>query len=298
MLPTLILGLLLTRSASATAFHGIPRYQYDKDTTKYCAWWIDNTGDWTCDRIRDELEVSLRDFHDWVRLVFTVFETHSDPSYQQNPCLPIGCKALPREQSFCVGAGRPRPVSTTTQTVTVPTTRLSTATIVTTATVNRTLTTTATVTFNRTVTVSGTSGGGGTATSSLNRTLTTTSTLLPGTGSSSRTSILPTTTAGTATLNRTLTTGSTSLTGSGSRTSILPTTTAGTASLNRTISNTAPVGTASLNRTVSNTAPTGTAPPPPPTSSPSTPPQSAGAASIGSTVLFALVAGLAMAVIL
>ena len=74
MLPgaaTLVVGLLLTSSVTAVLdprgrFNGIPKYHYDKDTTRYCAWWLDNTGDWTCERIKEELELSLSDFHDWV----------------------------------------------------------------------------------------------------------------------------------------------------------------------------------------------------------------------------------------
>lgn len=73
----IFLGLLLARSARAVldprgrySLHRFPKYHYDKDTTRYCAWWLNNQGDWTCDRIKNELEVSLKNFHDWVRLAF------------------------------------------------------------------------------------------------------------------------------------------------------------------------------------------------------------------------------------
>jgi len=67
----LALGLSFARSASAALdprhkFNGFPKYHYDKDTTRFCGWWLDNGGDWNCDRIRDELRVPLTDFHDWV----------------------------------------------------------------------------------------------------------------------------------------------------------------------------------------------------------------------------------------
>ena len=44
----------------------IPKYHYDPDTTRYCSWWVDNEGTWTCDRIETELEVSMIDFQQWV----------------------------------------------------------------------------------------------------------------------------------------------------------------------------------------------------------------------------------------
>ena len=43
----------------------IPKFEYDPNTTKFCSWWIDNDGTWTCDRVETELEVSLIDFHQW-----------------------------------------------------------------------------------------------------------------------------------------------------------------------------------------------------------------------------------------
>lgn len=44
----------------------IPKFEYDVDTTRYCSWWIDNDGAWTCDRIESELEISMIDFQQWV----------------------------------------------------------------------------------------------------------------------------------------------------------------------------------------------------------------------------------------
>ena len=44
----------------------IPKYPYDENTTKYCGWWLDNDGAWTCARIEEEVELSLVDFHEWV----------------------------------------------------------------------------------------------------------------------------------------------------------------------------------------------------------------------------------------
>lgn len=50
--------------------NGIPKYYFDPNTTKYCVWWLDNTdGDWTCQRIEADLEISMIDFHEWVCIV-------------------------------------------------------------------------------------------------------------------------------------------------------------------------------------------------------------------------------------
>jgi hypothetical protein len=72
----LFASLLLSRSASAEleargryhGFHGFPKYRYEPNTIPYCIWWLDNQGDWTCDRIKHELGLPLKDFHDWVGL--------------------------------------------------------------------------------------------------------------------------------------------------------------------------------------------------------------------------------------
>jgi len=47
----------------------IPKFPYDGSTTKYCGWWLDNDGSWTCGRIEEEFELSMVDFHEWVGLL-------------------------------------------------------------------------------------------------------------------------------------------------------------------------------------------------------------------------------------
>ncbi|KAK4451021.1 hypothetical protein QBC34DRAFT_296382 [Podospora aff. communis PSN243] len=67
--------------------NGIPKYYYAPDTTRYCVWWLDNAdGDWTCQRIEEELEISMIDFHEW------------------NPSAGKDCTNLPALQSYCVAA--------------------------------------------------------------------------------------------------------------------------------------------------------------------------------------------------
>lgn len=73
MLRSLAFALLVTVGYGALASdtfrisrrNGIPRYSYDADTTKYCWWWLDNDGSWTCQRVETELELPLIDFHQW-----------------------------------------------------------------------------------------------------------------------------------------------------------------------------------------------------------------------------------------
>ncbi|KAK3324512.1 hypothetical protein B0T19DRAFT_464619 [Cercophora scortea] len=73
--------------------NAIPKYRYDPNTTRYCFWWLDSDGSWTCDRVEREYGVSMVDFHQW------------------NPSVQIPCGTLPAEQSFCVAAldESPRP---------------------------------------------------------------------------------------------------------------------------------------------------------------------------------------------
>ncbi|KAK3386707.1 hypothetical protein B0H63DRAFT_558344 [Podospora didyma] len=241
----LVLGLLWTRSASAALdprhrFNGSPKYHHDKDTTKFCVSWLDNTGDWTCGRIKNELDVSLSDFHGW------------------NPSVSADCKTLPRQQSFCISTGdRPAPLPgwPSMQTVTVSATRISTTTLATTATVNRTLTAISTATLNRTLT--------STAISTLNRTLTTTALSTVNrtlTATATATLNRTLTATSTATLNRTLTATSTAtlnrtLTATSTATLNRTLTATSTATLNRTLTT---ISTATFNRTLTTTAATAT----------------------------------------
>lgn len=69
-----LLALLAAGVAGETSFKNlrrakhisIPKFEYDVDTTRYCSWWMDNDGAWTCDRIESELEISMVDFQQWV----------------------------------------------------------------------------------------------------------------------------------------------------------------------------------------------------------------------------------------
>lgn len=56
----------------------IPKFEYDTDTTRYCSWWIDNDGAWTCDRIESELEISMIDFQQWVGGSWHLLQVKSD----------------------------------------------------------------------------------------------------------------------------------------------------------------------------------------------------------------------------
>jgi len=45
----------------------IPKFSYAPDTVKYCGWWLDNDGTWTCPKIEETFELSMTDFQRWVR---------------------------------------------------------------------------------------------------------------------------------------------------------------------------------------------------------------------------------------
>ncbi|KAK5653007.1 hypothetical protein OQA88_9293 [Cercophora sp. LCS_1] len=64
-----------------------PRFEADPNTTAYCVWWIDNTGDWTCDSIHSIFGLSPEDFIRW------------------NPSLTsASCASLPLNKSYCVAS--------------------------------------------------------------------------------------------------------------------------------------------------------------------------------------------------
>jgi hypothetical protein len=44
----------------------IPKFSYSPDTVKYCAWWLDNDGTWTCPEIQEAYGLSMTDFQRWV----------------------------------------------------------------------------------------------------------------------------------------------------------------------------------------------------------------------------------------
>ncbi|KAK3352184.1 hypothetical protein B0T25DRAFT_500051 [Lasiosphaeria hispida] len=85
--------------------NGIPIFPYAPDTTRFCAWWLDNDGLWTCDDVQTMFGLSMTDFQRW------------------NPSLPLPCDVLPVNQSFCIAAAEGRPaLQTVTVHVTVPVT--------------------------------------------------------------------------------------------------------------------------------------------------------------------------------
>ncbi|KAK5654546.1 hypothetical protein OQA88_7175 [Cercophora sp. LCS_1] len=88
----------------------IPKYPYAPDTIKYCAWWLDNDGTWTCPKVERQFELSMTDFQRW------------------NPSLSLPCDALPKEQSFCI-AGVDARQAIETVTVEVPTNMTNTVTV-------------------------------------------------------------------------------------------------------------------------------------------------------------------------
>ncbi|KAK3391284.1 hypothetical protein B0H63DRAFT_520479 [Podospora didyma] len=72
--------------------NAIPRFAYDPSTTKYCAWWLDNDGIWTCPDITDVFGVSMVDFKRW------------------NPSVVMPCDTLLTNQSFCIAGNDGRPM--------------------------------------------------------------------------------------------------------------------------------------------------------------------------------------------
>ncbi|KAK3349661.1 hypothetical protein B0T25DRAFT_610550, partial [Lasiosphaeria hispida] len=76
-----------------------PLYPFDPRTTKYCVWWIDIDGPWTCKDVNTIFGLSTDDFISW------------------NPSLAKPCGPLPTNTSFCVSSLEslhpPSPVVTT-----------------------------------------------------------------------------------------------------------------------------------------------------------------------------------------
>ena len=55
-----------TNHIRRAAQNAIPKYPYEENTTRFCAWWLDNDGSWTCPTIEQTYGVSMADFHKWV----------------------------------------------------------------------------------------------------------------------------------------------------------------------------------------------------------------------------------------
>ncbi|KAK0707744.1 hypothetical protein B0H67DRAFT_543028 [Lasiosphaeris hirsuta] len=97
------LGLLaLLCIAPQASASETPLYPFDPRTTKYCVWWIDIDGPWTCQDVNTIFGLSTDDFISW------------------NPSLAKPCNTLPTNTSFCVSSleslHTPFPVVTTTTT--------------------------------------------------------------------------------------------------------------------------------------------------------------------------------------
>ncbi|KAK3318694.1 hypothetical protein B0H66DRAFT_622771 [Apodospora peruviana] len=97
----LLLALISTiASVSANRIQGdlrrglqnaIPKYPYEETTTRFCAWWLDNDGSWTCPMMEETYGVAMADFHRW-------------RGREQNPSVAIPCTTLPSNQSYCIAA--------------------------------------------------------------------------------------------------------------------------------------------------------------------------------------------------
>ncbi|KAK3943425.1 hypothetical protein QBC46DRAFT_338677 [Diplogelasinospora grovesii] len=135
MLPRTILAtFFLAATAAAGAANAIPKYPFDPNTTKFCFWWLDNDGTWTCQKIEDVYGVAQDDFLRW------------------NPSVKT-CGVLPADQSFCIAANEVHPSDRPTPSRTIrPDPVTSVITIVTTITANPT--------SSNTIVIGG--GGGGT----------------------------------------------------------------------------------------------------------------------------------------
>jgi hypothetical protein len=49
--------------------NSIPKFSFDPNTSKYCVWWIDSDGTWTCQALKNIYGVAIDDFVIWVRPV-------------------------------------------------------------------------------------------------------------------------------------------------------------------------------------------------------------------------------------
>jgi len=85
-----------------------PKYPTDPNANKFCAFWIDVDGPWTCNNLKEIFGLSVEDFVRWVS-----FTSPLTPSYEstwdylsniaQNPSFsPSSCGALPVNRSYCV----------------------------------------------------------------------------------------------------------------------------------------------------------------------------------------------------
>src|SRR3954454_21058817 len=48
-----------------------PKFSSDPNANKYCVWWIDSDGTWTCQAVRNAYGVEAEDFILWVRPIST-----------------------------------------------------------------------------------------------------------------------------------------------------------------------------------------------------------------------------------
>jgi hypothetical protein len=62
-------ALAVPLQRARAAANTTPKYQYDPNTSKYCVWWIDSDGAWTCQDLRSIYGVAVEDFLLWARFL-------------------------------------------------------------------------------------------------------------------------------------------------------------------------------------------------------------------------------------
>ena len=66
--PPAVAALLALGSAiPAVLANSQPRFPYDPNTTKYCVWWLDSDGKWTCAMVKTIYGLATEDFLHFVR---------------------------------------------------------------------------------------------------------------------------------------------------------------------------------------------------------------------------------------
>ncbi|KAK3384070.1 hypothetical protein B0T24DRAFT_688987 [Lasiosphaeria ovina] len=95
LLATFLIGTVASTSPSPrpkqfkprNVANSIPQFPFDPNASRYCVWWFDSNGTWTCRDIEANLGVSVQDLLIW------------------NPSLnSTACGLLPANKSFCVAA--------------------------------------------------------------------------------------------------------------------------------------------------------------------------------------------------
>ena len=93
--------LILVQLASHVIASDKPDMQTDPDTVKDCAGWYNNTGDRSCEYVRDFFGITPDEFHEW------------------NPSVGLDCKPFRESQSYCIITQRKVLAFTSTTTTTI-----------------------------------------------------------------------------------------------------------------------------------------------------------------------------------